>query len=718
MAHANPYAPGQVETLEQARNELVKLADTVKQIIDNQKLVQRDDGCLLDCVVVPHTLSDEVVHMIGHFELVGAYAARPYQKGQVVTYQERMYVCAAAHHGGAVMDMAQWRLLGKACFNDLQQLTDTKLLWLKQNAILPYDSDTDYPVGTVTLKDGKFQKWDGAEWADFIEPEDSQITTWSGRTQEEKNRDTKSIFDYRLPSDTSYSDTLTRALAQGARVIYFPHGTYNFTTAVDINVEGVVLYGFGKLLFDGTGGAGSNCFYISEGDFSASGLSLECSLTAQRAFFRFNNVSKDISGFVFHDLKFKNGFYSTRGGIVPAGGLDVPKVKNILISHCQSDARTDVNCGHFLISSFENVQMIGNRTSGGKNTSVYGLNFGTGFVVANNIEKGVITSVVNAEASCQIEDCEYGNGVIVGNTFSHDIWVSGASGVLIDNNRCAQLRVSVGNPTGHDVHSTIFKENYCISINAQKYGSLETANTYSFECVNNTIDPQYALKLGRPIPSRAHTIQGGDYGKDITLRENKVISASLKEQASLIRGSILNYKSYDNDWGVGSVVTSGTGGYAIEHNVLNPILGYAADMPNHDLVMKLSADFTVAGGGVWSKFNNTRVDHDLNLEIATPTSTINFKKVGLYQLSYGFAYTAPIGATVGLRVLRGTAEIERLIFEKATGDLTFKSGVADIRVSTAAKDINLEVFCSVGGMVISSISTLTKFGFKYLNTSQ
>ena len=114
MAHANPYAPGQVETLEQARNELVKLADTVKQIIDNQKLVQRDDGCLMDCVVVPHTLSDEVVRMIGHFELVGAYAARPYQKGQVVTYQNRMYVCAAAHHGGAVMDMAQWRLLGKA----------------------------------------------------------------------------------------------------------------------------------------------------------------------------------------------------------------------------------------------------------------------------------------------------------------------------------------------------------------------------------------------------------------------------------------------------------------------------------------------------------------------------------------------------------------------------------------------------------------------------
>ena len=114
MAHANPYTPGQVETLEEAKNELAKLSVTVNHIIENQKMVQRDDGCLMDCAVVPHTLSDEVVRMIGHFELVGAYAARPYQKGQVVTYQERMYVCAAAHHGGAVMDMAQWRLLGKA----------------------------------------------------------------------------------------------------------------------------------------------------------------------------------------------------------------------------------------------------------------------------------------------------------------------------------------------------------------------------------------------------------------------------------------------------------------------------------------------------------------------------------------------------------------------------------------------------------------------------
>lgn len=114
MAHANPYTPGQVETLEEAKNELAKLSATVNQIIENQKMVQRDDGCLMDCAVVPHTLSDEVVRMIGNFELLGAYAARPYQKGQVVTYRDRMYVCVIPHQGDVVMDMAMWRLIGKA----------------------------------------------------------------------------------------------------------------------------------------------------------------------------------------------------------------------------------------------------------------------------------------------------------------------------------------------------------------------------------------------------------------------------------------------------------------------------------------------------------------------------------------------------------------------------------------------------------------------------
>ncbi|MDO5638643.1 MAG: hypothetical protein Q4G28_02115 [Neisseria sp.] len=114
MAHANPYTPGQVETLEEARAELVKLADTVNTILENQQKLQRDDGCLKDCSVVPHTLSDEVMRMIGDYVMKGEYAAMPYQKGQVVSYRQRLYVCIEPHDGGDVMDMKKFKLIGKA----------------------------------------------------------------------------------------------------------------------------------------------------------------------------------------------------------------------------------------------------------------------------------------------------------------------------------------------------------------------------------------------------------------------------------------------------------------------------------------------------------------------------------------------------------------------------------------------------------------------------
>ena len=158
MAHANPYTPGQVETLEQAQNELVKLAAVVNQIIANQKLLQRDDGCLADCAVVPHTLSDEVVRMIGHFELLGAYTARPYQKGQVVTYQNRMYVCVAPHQGGAVMDTAAWRLIGKAgcgCEGEAAGSGGSQGGQMTDNTIRDEQGRPIYPVIVTFIEYGK-----------------------------------------------------------------------------------------------------------------------------------------------------------------------------------------------------------------------------------------------------------------------------------------------------------------------------------------------------------------------------------------------------------------------------------------------------------------------------------------------------------------------------------------------------------------------------------
>ncbi len=53
--------------------------------------------------------------------------------------------------------------------NKVQQDTDLKILWLNENAILPYDSTIDYPDGAVTLKDGSFKQLSSESWVEFLD---------------------------------------------------------------------------------------------------------------------------------------------------------------------------------------------------------------------------------------------------------------------------------------------------------------------------------------------------------------------------------------------------------------------------------------------------------------------------------------------------------------------------------------------------------------------
>ncbi len=52
-------------------------------------------------------------------------------------------------------------------FNYIQQLNDNKFLWMAQNGAFPYDPNTEYNVGVVTLKDGRFKQWNGTDWINF-----------------------------------------------------------------------------------------------------------------------------------------------------------------------------------------------------------------------------------------------------------------------------------------------------------------------------------------------------------------------------------------------------------------------------------------------------------------------------------------------------------------------------------------------------------------------
>ena len=53
--------------------------------------------------------------------------------------------------------------------NKVQQDTDLKILWLNENAVLPYDASIDYPDGAVTVKDGSFKQLSGGGWVEFLD---------------------------------------------------------------------------------------------------------------------------------------------------------------------------------------------------------------------------------------------------------------------------------------------------------------------------------------------------------------------------------------------------------------------------------------------------------------------------------------------------------------------------------------------------------------------
>ena len=53
--------------------------------------------------------------------------------------------------------------------NKIQQDTDLKILWLNENAVLPYDASIDYPDGAVTLKDGSFKQLSSGSWIEFLD---------------------------------------------------------------------------------------------------------------------------------------------------------------------------------------------------------------------------------------------------------------------------------------------------------------------------------------------------------------------------------------------------------------------------------------------------------------------------------------------------------------------------------------------------------------------
>lgn len=137
MPHANLYSPTAGFSDDANRNtpgrsgvnataldgELLRVSESINRIINNQKLLQRDDGRLGDTVVEVHTLSREVLMLLGNYRQRGVWLAQTlYTSGDVVTYDGLMYVCKISHvSDSAFIESPNWLQFGFAGSADAAQ---------------------------------------------------------------------------------------------------------------------------------------------------------------------------------------------------------------------------------------------------------------------------------------------------------------------------------------------------------------------------------------------------------------------------------------------------------------------------------------------------------------------------------------------------------------------------------------------------------------------
>ena len=137
MPHANLYTPTAGFSDDANRNtpgrsgvnatvldgELLRVSESINRIINNQKLLQRDDGRLGDTVVEVHTLSREVLMLLGNYRQRGAWFGQTaYTSGDVVAHDGLMYVCKNSHVSESTfIESPNWLQFGFAGSADAAQ---------------------------------------------------------------------------------------------------------------------------------------------------------------------------------------------------------------------------------------------------------------------------------------------------------------------------------------------------------------------------------------------------------------------------------------------------------------------------------------------------------------------------------------------------------------------------------------------------------------------
>lgn len=136
MSQPTPYTPTTDFSQQESNNasgrstvntaaldaEFANIDTTLDQTLANLQLIQRDDGKLADLVTQLHTLSPEVLNLIGGFRLTGLWvASTDYAIDDIATYDIYTYVCQSAHTSGLIFDGQYWKQFGFSGGGDAAQ---------------------------------------------------------------------------------------------------------------------------------------------------------------------------------------------------------------------------------------------------------------------------------------------------------------------------------------------------------------------------------------------------------------------------------------------------------------------------------------------------------------------------------------------------------------------------------------------------------------------
>lgn len=393
-------------------------------------------------------------------------------------------------------------------------------------------------------------------------------------------------------------------------------------------------------------------------------------------------------------------FYAVKCGRDPDPG--VRTVRNITVAHCDLEAATSGNAGHLQATQCGFVKYLYNRAKGGQNSSVYGLSQVQYFVIHGNIQTDLADTINDVEAGIEIEDCGASRGVVSSNICDHDIWVASSSDVVVANNVCRSLRMSVGNPEAGGIQNVTWQSNIAGRIHIDRFSISDPGFYMSADFENNKLVPNNYLWQGAPIQEAVYI---GNNAAGINFRNHQQGDAAVNGFKILRNPQLVLRISGDSYLGSKPHLLTGYGGKIIQGKSVTPPIGaIASQFGVADLQLGLFADHVVASAGAWVKVPLTALV-DLNAQFNDTNDTFTVQApVGAFEVEVTITVTSTAaGVDIGARLYNYTTatEVWRVGFVTSQKATINSIGGSRVLGLTPGDTYGLEVFTSVAGQTVA-----------------